>query len=201
MGKTINDVINDVMFWLVVATGISLVVMIISAFFAEIQDGGSRDAADGKSWWLSIKEWICKERKIVTAVRIVFLSMVLAILVILLGILIIKVILIIQSHRFWWTGVINVVFVVFAVIESWMLISERKNVRHDYSLWAYAWFLLVSILLSAAVSCFYFDEEAGLNKSDAVIPGGLILLTAVIASINLLLYIFDIRKAASHESL
>jgi predicted permease len=32
MGKTINDVINDVMFWLVVATGISLVVMIISAF-------------------------------------------------------------------------------------------------------------------------------------------------------------------------
>lgn len=197
MGK----IINDVMFWLIVATGISLVVMLISAFFAETQDGGSHDAADDKSWRSSTKEWICNERKIVTAARIVFLSMVTASLIILLGILIIMVILIIQSHPFWWTGVINVVFVVFAAIESWMLISERKNARHDDSLWAYAWFLLVSILLSAAVSCVYFDEEAGLNKSDAVIPGGLIILTAVIASINLLLYIFDIRKAASHESL
>lgn len=195
MGETINDV----MFWLVVAAGISLVVMIISAFFAETQDGGSHDAVDGNSW--SIKEWICNKRKNVMAARIVFLSMVSAGLVIQLGILIITVIGIIQSHPFWWTGVINVGFVVFAVIEGWMLISERKNAGHDYLLWAYAWFLLVSILLSAAVSCGYFDEEAGLNKSDAVIPGGLILLTAIIGSINLLLYIFDIRKAANHESL
>ena len=195
MGETINDV----MFWLVVAAGISLVVMIISAFFAETQDGGSHDAVDGKSW--SIKEWICNKRKNVMAARIVFLSMVPAGLVIQLGILIITVIGIIQSHPFWWTGVINVGFVVFAVIEGWMLISERKNAGHDYLLWAYAWFLLVSILLSAAVSCGYFDEEAGLNKSDAVIPGGLILLTAIIGYINLLLYIFDIRKAANHESL
>lgn len=197
MGKTINDV----MFWLVVATGISLVVMIISAFFAETQDGGSHDAADGKSWWSSIKEWICNERKNVMAARIVFLSMVPAILVILLGILIITVIVIIQSHPFWWTGVINVVFFVLALIEGWMLILERKNAGHDYFLWEYAWFLLVSILFSAVASCLCFDEEAGFNKSDAVTPGGLILSTAVIASINLWLYIFDIRKAASRESL
>lgn len=197
MGKTINDV----MFLLAVAIGISLVVMIISAFFAKIQDGGSHDAADGKSWWSSIKEWICNEHKIVMAARIVFLSTALAILVILVGLLIIMVIAIIQSHPFWWTGVINVVFVVFAAIEGCMLISERKNAGHDYFLWAYAWFLLVIILLSAAASCLYFDEEAGLNKSDAVTPGGLILLTAIIGSINLPLYIFDIRKAASHESL
>jgi hypothetical protein len=74
------------MFWLIVATGISLVFMFISAFFGETQDGGSRDTADGKSWWSSTKEWICNERKIVTAARIVFLSMVTASLIILLGI-------------------------------------------------------------------------------------------------------------------
>ena len=194
-----DNTINNVIPWLMVATFVGLVAMFVSAFFTQSQNQGS--VVTGKHFWLSMKNWVGSAHKWVKFARVVFLVTVLLSLAILVVIAVLMVIQIFLSHLNWWTGSLNVVFVLLAIFESIMLLSYHKKARKDYFLLIYAWFLMISILLSAAASCVYFDEESGLDSADALIAGGLILLTAVIASVNLLLYIFDLYKDVSVECL
>lgn len=194
--------VNDrTMLWAIVVLCVLVVVMIASVFFVQTQDSDSRKEVVGEYFWACLVDWVRNTSKLVKVGRVVFLTTVLITFVDLAIILCCMVNSVFQSHPSWFTGSLSFVSPLLGAVESIMLFHLRSKASNDYFLWIYAWFLMLTILLSVAVSCSYFDEEAGLDGADSLMPVVLILLTAVITSVNLLLYIYDLWKAAGVECL
>ncbi|MEK0305983.1 hypothetical protein [Bifidobacterium favimelis] len=187
--------------WLIMGLSVILIVMMASAFSARSRDSELYTEVDGQHLWRFIQDWVGNAQKWVKVARVVLLITMLLSLVFLTAILVLTLVLVFRNHSNVWTGLLNVMFVLLAAFECVMLGTQRDKARNDYSLWIYAWFLMATSVLSAAASSIYFEGESGYCPRAALIPGGLILLTAVITSINLLLYIHDLWRGASVESL
>ncbi|MEK0306938.1 hypothetical protein [Bifidobacterium favimelis] len=194
-------VIERVMFWAIVVLCVLVVVMIPFAVLVRTRDSDPQKGEDGKHFGTYLVDWVKNASTCVKVGRVVFLATTLFAFVDLVIILCCTLISAYQSHPSWFTGVLNVVSVLLGAIECIMLFVLRGKASNDYFLWIYAWFLMLTIVLSVAASCTYFDGKAGLAGADSLMAGALILLTAVITSVNLLLYIHDLWKSAGVECL
>lgn len=192
-------VCDRLMSWALAVLGV-LVVVMASAYFVQARNPGTRKEDDGHSRQ-GPKGSTGNASKWAKAGRTGFLASASLALV---DMVIILCLLIVDSFRInanWFIRSLDVVSVLLGGFESIMLFFLSDRARDDRLLWIYAWFLLVTIMLSVAGSCTYLDGEAGLDSVDSLMPGVLILLTAVVASINLLLYIHDLWDGACGEDL
>lgn len=194
-------VIERVVFWAIVVLCVLVVVMIPFAFLVRTRDSDPRKEVVGESFCANLVDWVRNTSKRVRVGRVVFLTTVLITFVDLAIILCCTFISVFQSHPSWFTGSLSSVSLLLGAVEGIELFHLRGKASNNYFLWIYAWFLTLTIVLSVAVSCSYFDEEAGLDGADSLMPGVLILLTSVITSVNLLLYIYDLWKGAGVERL